>query len=72
MRLLIADRIRRPELDGAASVLIGGILTSVAVLIARKSRGLPAGESIDSARYGDSLHEETVGGGGDGRRRRSN
>lgn len=38
--------LQRPELDGAASVLIGLLLCGVAVLLIRESRGLLVGEGV--------------------------
>jgi divalent metal cation (Fe/Co/Zn/Cd) transporter len=38
-----------PEFDGAASIVVGGLLCSVAVLLARESRPLLIGESADPA-----------------------
>lgn len=39
-----------PELDGAASVLIGVLLAGVATLLTRESRGLLIGEGPETAR----------------------
>ena len=41
-----SHRFGMPELDGAASVLIGMLLAGVAVLLVRESRGLLIGEGI--------------------------
>ncbi|MED5620260.1 cation diffusion facilitator family transporter [Ideonella sp. BN130291] len=41
-----SHRFNRPELDGAASALIGLLLAGVAVLLVRESRGLLIGEGI--------------------------
>ena len=41
-----SHRLQRPELDGAASVLIGLLLAGVAVLLVREARGLLIGEGI--------------------------
>ena len=41
-----SHRFDMPELDGAASVLIGMLLCAVAVLLVRESRGLLIGEGI--------------------------
>jgi hypothetical protein len=38
-------RLHNPSLDGAASIAIGGVMTAVAVLLARESKGLLIGES---------------------------
>ncbi len=42
-----------PRLDGAASVVIGSILCTVAVVLARESRGLLVGESADPSTVAD-------------------
>ncbi len=41
-----SHRLRRPELDGGASILIGLLLAGVAVLLIRESRSLLVGEGI--------------------------
>jgi cation diffusion facilitator family transporter len=41
-----SDKLAIPELDGAASILIGLLLAGVAVLLIRESRGLLVGEGI--------------------------
>lgn len=51
--LFFADRFHRPEFDGAASVLIGLVLMTVAVLLARESKGLLVGEGLDPATLQD-------------------
>jgi divalent metal cation (Fe/Co/Zn/Cd) transporter len=43
-----STRFHRPELDGAASVLIGLVLGAIAVLLARESKSLLIGESASS------------------------
>ncbi len=42
-----------PELDGAASIVIGALLMVVALLLARESRGLLVGEAADPATLAD-------------------
>jgi len=42
----ISHRFGVPEADGAASLVIGGILAGVAVLLIREARGLLIGEGI--------------------------
>ncbi|MGI4847966.1 MAG: cation diffusion facilitator family transporter [Janthinobacterium lividum] len=44
--IFLSHRYNIPELDGAASVLIGLLLAGVAVLLVRESRGLLIGEGI--------------------------
>ena len=44
--IVLSHRLDRPELDGAASVLIGPLLAGVATLLTRQSRGLLIGEGI--------------------------
>ena len=45
--VFLSHQFRIPELDGAASILIGIILSAVAVLLAYESRKLLLGESAD-------------------------
>ena len=47
--VFLSHALAAPVLDGAASVAIGMILCSVAVVLARESRGLLVGESADPA-----------------------
>lgn len=47
--VFFGHRLHRPELDGAASVGIGLLLASIAVLLARESKGLLIGEGTDPA-----------------------
>ncbi|MDY0747723.1 cation diffusion facilitator family transporter [Paucibacter sp. R3-3] len=42
----LSQALQRPEIDGAASLLIGVLLSAVAVLLVRESRGLLIGEGI--------------------------
>ena len=44
--IALSHRLDMPELDGAASLLIGLLLAGVAVLLVRVSRGLLIGEGI--------------------------
>ena len=44
--IYVSQRFDLPEADGAASVVIGGILAGVAVLLIREARGLLIGEGI--------------------------
>ena len=44
--IALSHALDRPELDGAASVLIGVLLAAVAVLLIRESHGLLIGEGI--------------------------
>jgi len=44
--IALSHRFDRPELDGAASLVIGLLLAGVAVLLIRESRGLLIGEGI--------------------------
>ena len=44
--IYLSHRLQIPELDGAASVVIGLLLAGVAVLLVRESRGLLIGEGI--------------------------
>ena len=44
--IFLSHRFGMPELDGAASVVIGLLLAGVAVLLVRESRGLLIGEGI--------------------------
>ena len=44
--IYLSHRFQIPELDGAASVVIGLLLAGVAVLLVRESRGLLIGEGI--------------------------
>lgn len=44
--IFASHRLGIPELDGAASVVIGALLAGVAVLLVRESRGLLIGEGI--------------------------
>jgi len=44
--IFISHRFGVPEADGAASLVIGGILAGVAVLLIREARGLLIGEGI--------------------------
>jgi cation diffusion facilitator family transporter len=45
----LSVRLKMPELDGAASILIGLVLALTAVLLARETKGLLIGESADPA-----------------------
>jgi cation diffusion facilitator family transporter len=44
--IVLSHRLEMPELDGAASLLIGLLLAGVATLLTRESRGLLIGEGI--------------------------
>jgi cation diffusion facilitator family transporter len=44
--IVLSHRFEMPELDGAASLIIGLLLAGVAVLLIRESRGLLIGEGI--------------------------
>jgi cation diffusion facilitator family transporter len=44
--IYLSHRLEIPEIDGAASVVIGVLLAGVAVLLVRESRGLLIGEGI--------------------------
>lgn len=46
--VFFAHRLGIPELDGAASLVIGGILASVAVFLAYECKGLLIGEGVDT------------------------
>jgi len=43
-----ATQLRMPQLDGAASVLIGCVLAAIAIMLARESKSLLIGESASS------------------------
>ncbi|EYD74544.1 cation diffusion facilitator family transporter [Rubellimicrobium mesophilum DSM 19309] len=45
----LSHRLEEPRLDGAASILIGGVLAVVAALVAREAKGLLIGEPADEA-----------------------
>ena len=45
--IFLADMFGMPVLDGIASIVIGTILASVALLLGRESRGLLIGEAAD-------------------------
>lgn len=45
--IFLAQLLRMPALDGVASVIIGLILVSVAVVLARETRGLLVGEAAE-------------------------
>jgi cation diffusion facilitator family transporter len=47
--VFLGHLLRNPYIDGAASVVIGLILTTVALWLARESKGLLLGESADPA-----------------------
>jgi cation diffusion facilitator family transporter len=51
--VFLSHALKAPLLDGAASVVIGMILCSVAIVLARESRGLLVGESADPAVVAD-------------------
>ena len=44
----LSHEIEDPRLDGAASIVIGAVLATVAVLLSREAKGLLIGESADS------------------------
>lgn len=45
--IFLAHRLDNPYFDGGASVVIGAVLASVAVLLAYESKGLLVGEGVD-------------------------
>jgi cation diffusion facilitator family transporter len=45
----LSHRLEDPAIDGAASILIGGVLGVVAALVAREAKGLLIGEPADAA-----------------------
>ncbi len=45
----LGHRLENPSLDGVASIMIGGLLAAVAVLLAYESKGLLVGESAGAA-----------------------
>ncbi|MGE0450315.1 MAG: cation diffusion facilitator family transporter [Vicinamibacterales bacterium] len=47
--LFLADRLEMPVLDGAASIVIGLLLCTAALLLLRESKGLLVGESAGQA-----------------------
>lgn len=51
--ILIGQLLHNPYLDGIASVLIGLLLTAVAVVLVRESRSLLMGETPDAAELND-------------------
>lgn len=46
--VFFAHRLGIPELDGAASLVIGGILAAVAIFLAYECKGLLIGEGVDT------------------------
>ncbi|WP_375448010.1 cation diffusion facilitator family transporter [uncultured Fibrella sp.] len=46
--VFLGHQLENPYFDGAASIIIGLILTAVSVVLARESRGLLMGESVES------------------------
>ncbi|MEZ0541946.1 cation diffusion facilitator family transporter [Fibrella arboris] len=46
--VFLGHELNNPYFDGAASILIGLILTAVSVVLARESRGLLMGESVEA------------------------
>lgn len=47
--IVASELLRRPELDGAASIGIGLLLGAVSIFLARESKGLLIGESAESS-----------------------
>lgn len=47
--IFLSHLLNNPYLDGIASILIGVILTAISILLARESRSLLMGESIDES-----------------------
>jgi cation diffusion facilitator family transporter len=45
--ILLGDLLDNPYLDGVASILIGGILATVAMFLAYETKGLLIGEAVD-------------------------
>ncbi|RZJ12657.1 MAG: cation diffusion facilitator family transporter [Rubrivivax sp.] len=63
--IALADALGRPQIDAAASMLIGLLLAGVAVLLVREARGLLVGEGVQpqTARFiveAARAHEEVV------------
>ncbi len=54
--VFLGHQLQNPYLDGAASIIIGLILTAVSVVLARESRSLLMGESADPAAVRDVLN----------------
>ena len=47
--LFLSHRLNAPSLDGIASVVIGGILCLVAIIMVRESKGLLVGEGVEKS-----------------------
>lgn len=46
--VFLGHQLKNPYLDGIASIIIGLILTAVSIVLARESRGLLMGESVET------------------------
>jgi len=51
--IFLGQRLELPELDGVASIAIGLLLATVAVILARESKGLLIGEATDPTTLAD-------------------
>lgn len=53
--VFLGHELNNPYFDGAASIIIGLILTAVSVVLARESRGLLMGESVEAEKLQQML-----------------